>query len=158
VARSRFRSARVLSSCIEQCGDGRYAIVDYKTGQVPSDKQVRTGISPQLTLEAAILRHGGFRGIAAGASIAELVYVALKGGESGGEARPVKFEGQTADGAAESALAKLAGVAARFEKADQPYRPLVSSMWKSRYGAYDHLARVKEWSMTGGEDETGGEE
>jgi hypothetical protein len=25
------------------------------------------------------------------------------------------------------------------------------SMWKNRYGTYDHLARVKEWSV--GEDE-----
>jgi len=28
----------------------------------------------------------------------------------------------------------------------------VLSMWKSRYGTYDHLARVKEWSV-GGDDE-----
>ena len=25
-------------------------------------------------------------------------------------------------------------------------------MWKSRYGTYDHLARVKEWSVAGPED------
>jgi hypothetical protein len=25
-------------------------------------------------------------------------------------------------------------------------------MWKSRYGSYDHLARVKEWAV-GGSDE-----
>ena len=43
------------------CRDGSYAIVDYKTGTAPTEKQVRTGLAPQLTLEAAILRHGGFR-------------------------------------------------------------------------------------------------
>jgi hypothetical protein len=26
-------------------------------------------------------------------------------------------------------------------------------MWKTRYGDYDHLARVKEWSATGGVDD-----
>jgi hypothetical protein len=26
-------------------------------------------------------------------------------------------------------------------------------MWKTHYGDYDHLARVKEWSLTGGADE-----
>ena len=41
---------------IERLNDGRYAILDYKTGTPPSEKQVRTGLSPQLTLEAAILR------------------------------------------------------------------------------------------------------
>jgi hypothetical protein len=25
-------------------------------------------------------------------------------------------------------------------------------MWKSRYGTYDHLARVKEWSVGGPDD------
>ena len=41
---------------IEQLSDGRFAILDYKTGQAPTEKQVRIGLSPQLTLEAAILR------------------------------------------------------------------------------------------------------
>src|SRR5439155_796645 len=62
---------------IEHRHDGTFAILDYKTGQPPTGKQVRMGLSPQLTLEAAILREGGFEGIAAGASVSELVYVRL---------------------------------------------------------------------------------
>ena len=50
------------------------------------------------------------------------------------------------------ALAKLKGIIARFEDEATPYRSLVSPMWKTRYGDYDHLARVKEWSA-GAEDE-----
>ena len=50
---------------IEQRADGRFAILDYKTGQPPTGKQVRMGLSPQLTLEAAILREGGFKDIGA---------------------------------------------------------------------------------------------
>ena len=38
----------------------------------------------------------------------------------------------------------------RFEDENEPYRSLVHPMWKTRYGDYDHLARVKEWSATGG--------
>jgi ATP-dependent helicase/nuclease subunit B len=46
----------------------------------------------------------------------------------------------------------------RFEDEAEPYRSLVHPMWKGRYGDYDHLARVKEWSATGGvADEEGGE-
>jgi ATP-dependent helicase/nuclease subunit B len=30
-------------------------------------------------------------------------------------------------------------------------------MWKNRYGTYDHLARVKEWSVAGPDDAEGGE-
>ena len=53
---------------------------------------------------------------------------------------------------ADKALARLKGVIARFEDLETPYRALVSPMWKTRYGDYDHLARVKEWSA-GAEDE-----
>ena len=119
---------------------------------MPTEKQVRIGVSPQLTLEAAILRRGGFPGIAAGASVAELVYVSLKGGEPAGEDKSIDFKDGDADAHAERALAKLTAVAKRFEDEQQPYLPLVLSMWKSRYGTYDHLARVKEWSV-GGDDE-----
>ena len=38
---------------IERRADGTYAILDYKTGQPPTEPQVRTGLAPQLTLEAA---------------------------------------------------------------------------------------------------------
>ena len=42
---------------------------------------------------------------------------------------------------------------------DEPYRSLVHPMWTTHYGDYDHLARVKEWSSTGGAaDESGGGE
>ncbi len=27
---------------------------------------------------------------------------------------------------------------------------MVSPMWSTRYGDYDHLARIKEWSATSG--------
>jgi ATP-dependent helicase/nuclease subunit B len=140
---------------IERLADGRYAILDYKTGAAPTGRQVRAGVAPQLTLEAAILRGGGFadKGIPAGVSVGELVYVHLKGGEDGGEAKPIDFEDKTTDGAADHALARLKNLALKFEDEATPYRSLVLSMWKTRYGAYDDLARVKEWSLTGGADE-----
>ena len=45
---------------------------------------------------------------------------------------------------------KVAELAERFEDETQPYRSLVHPMWKTHYGDYDHLARVKEWSETAG--------
>ena len=41
----------------------------------------------------------------------------------------------------------------KFENAATPYLSLVHPMWKNQYGDYDHLARVKEWSLSGGGDE-----
>jgi len=152
----RVFTLRCRADRIEQVAAGRYAILDYKTGSVPTEKQVRIGISPQLTLEAAILRNGGFPGIAPGASVDELVYVLLKGGRPAGEGRLIEFKDGDANAHAERALEKLKAVATRFEDEQQAYLPLVLSMWKSRYGTYDHLARVKEWSVGTDEDEIAG--
>jgi ATP-dependent helicase/nuclease subunit B len=138
---------------IERLADGRYAVLDYKTGATPTEKQVRTGLSPQLTLEGAILRAGAFPSIPNGISLAEYVYVAVRGGDPAGEAKPIEFKEGDPNSHADDALARLIAILARFEDEETPYRSLVSPMWKTRYGDYDHLARVKEWSATGGVDD-----
>ncbi|MGB8826344.1 MAG: double-strand break repair protein AddB, partial [Pseudolabrys sp.] len=138
---------------IERRTDGSYALLDYKTGQPPTDSQVRSGLAPQLTLEAAILRNGGFPEIPAASSVSEIAYVRLKGGDPPGEPRSIKIEGGTPDSHADLALQKLAGIAQRFLVEGEPYRSLVHPMWKTHYGDYDHLARVKEWAASGGESE-----
>jgi ATP-dependent helicase/nuclease subunit B len=150
---------RGIADRIERHADGRYVILDYKTGSARTEKQVRTGLAPQLTLEAAILRNGGFKDIPEGSSVAQIGYVLLKGGARPGEPKLIDFIDGTADSQADRALGKLAALAQKFADEDTPYRSLVHPMWTTHYGDYDHLARVKEWSATGGEidDFWGGE-
>ena len=114
---------------------------------------MRTGLAPQLTLEAAILRGGGKFGKLAPGSVSEIAYVTLKGGEPAGKPNEIDFKEGTPDSQADHALARLKELAAQFENAAEPYLSLVHPMWKTHYGDYDHLARVKEWSATGGGDE-----
>ena len=141
---------------IERRHDGTFAILDYKTGQPPTGKQVRMGLSPQLTLEAAILREGGFEGILAGASVGELVYVRLSGNNPPGEQKSLELKinkgdtPQPPDQAATEARQKLEALIRAFENEDQAYTSLNLSMWSNRYGSYDDLARIKEWSAAGG--------
>ncbi|WP_439923799.1 double-strand break repair protein AddB [Nitrobacter sp. JJSN] len=140
---------------IDHLEDGRYAVLDYKTGSPPSSKQVRLGLSPQLTLESAILRKGGFEGIPAGASISELVYVRLSGNNPPGEPKPVDLDNsktnkQSPDQAADYALQELNILIRKFDNEEQGYKSLNLPMWTTRYGAYDDLARIKEWSAAGG--------
>ena len=137
----------VRADRIECLSDGRYAILDYKTGAPPTEKQVRTGLSPQLTLEAAILRQGGFKAIPAGATVGELLYVRLRGGAVPGEVMPIQFESGTPDEQADNALARLAGLLTKFADPNAPYYSLLHPMWTTHYGTYDHLARVQEWSL-----------
>ena len=149
-----FLSAR--ADRIERRTDGTFAILDYKTGQPPSGKQVRMGLSPQLTLEAAILREGGLKGIPARASVGELAYVRLSGNNPPGEHRALELkirQGDTAqhpDAAADYARQQLEALITKFENEDEPYRSLNLPMWTNRYGTYDDLARIKEWSAAGG--------
>jgi ATP-dependent helicase/nuclease subunit B len=141
---------------IERRHDGRFAILDYKTGQPPTGKQVRMGLSPQLTLEAAILREGGFKDIPADSSVGELVYVRLSGNNPPGEQRSLELKikqndtPQPPDEAADEARQKLEELIRAFEDETRPYTSLNLSMWTNRYGAYDDLARIKEWSAAGG--------
>ncbi|MGV7216578.1 double-strand break repair protein AddB [Bradyrhizobium sp. UFLA05-112] len=152
--RTFYLSAR--ADRIEQRQGGGYAILDYKTGQPPTGKQVRMGLSPQLTLEAAILREGGFPDIDAGSSVSQLVYVRLSGNNPPGEERILELKikpsdtPQPPDTAATEARNKLEALIRAFEDENQAYTSLNLPMWTNRYGSYDDLARIKEWSAAGG--------
>lgn len=140
---------------IEHRTDRTLALLDYKTGNPPSNKQVYLGLSPQLTLEAAILRGGGFDDIPAGSSVSELVYVKLSGNNPAGDERVLELKAnrsdppQFPDDAADEALRELTALIRRYENEDEAYRSVVLTMWANRYGTYDDLARVKEWSASG---------
>jgi ATP-dependent helicase/nuclease subunit B len=141
---------------IELLNGGKLAVLDYKTGQPPTIKQVQSGLSPQLTLQAAMLRHGTFKEVTlpANPSVSELLYLHLTGGDPGGRKEPRKFDDATVDEVADKALEELRNVVARFASADQPYRSLARPMFFGRgYGDYGHLARVKEWSAGGSDSE-----
>jgi ATP-dependent helicase/nuclease subunit B len=125
--------------------DGRAAIIDYKSGAVPTAKQVERLLAPQLPLEAAILSEGGFPGI--GRRLTEaLIYLSLADGKKAGKYKPI----ENAEELAVEAAAKLAGRIARFDDAETPYHPHVIPLYADSVGDYDHLARVREWSASGG--------
>ncbi len=144
---------------IDRMTNGAIEIVDYKTGTSPSVKQARTLLSPQLPLEAAMVRLGGFEAVAPNAPIGDLLYVRLRerefyeerlahsGGRSG---EPV-----SAEDLASEALARFRALAAQYRQPDKGYlsraRPFVAGDFS---GAYDHLARAREWAVAAtGEDE-----
>lgn len=149
---------RARADRIEELAEGSYAIVDYKTGRVSTRKEVRSGLAPQLTLETAILQAGGFGGFGAGASVSELAYISLRGGEPPGEIKPIEWGNEsTPDKEAAIALTRLTEVVTKFGDPSKPYLSKERPMFMRRFpGEYDHLARVKEWSLSGGEDEDDG--
>ena len=57
---------------------------------------------------------------------------------------------QPPDEAAAYARQELEKLIRQFDNDTEPYRSLNLPMWASRYGSYDDLARIKEWSAAGG--------
>lgn len=130
---------------IDELKDGYGAIIDYKTGAPPSDKQVIQIIAAQLPLEAAMLANGGFAG-AGKLTPLELVYIRFAGGVKPGEVRTVNAD---AGELAKKAATLLAARVAQFDDKDQAYLPRVMPFRADIAGDYDHLARVREWSASG---------
>jgi len=126
---------------------GGGAIIDYKTGEPPSDKQVKT-LSPQLPLEASIMAAGGFKEIGA-READELIYIRFSGDASAGKIRWLK-DVKTLIATAEADLTDLIAL---FADENHPYLSRVRPFRADQPGDYDHLARVREWSLTGWESE-----
>ena len=115
------------------------------------------GLSPQLTLEAAILREGGFDGYPRGRIRRRTRLCQAERQQSAGRAAAAGTEDQAQTTRRSrptrrptDARQKLEALIRKFENEDQAYTSLNLSMWTNRYGAYDDLARIKEWSAAGG--------
>ncbi len=141
---------------IELSADGA-AVLDFKTGLPPSAKQVKTGFAPQLTLTAAILADGGFADTKGPVAPEELTYVRVVGRRKAGEVA-VRASGDEAVALAEAALDGLRRRVARFDNEATAYVSWAAPQFMGNFGGnYDHLARVWEWHIVGGDDGAGGD-
>jgi len=130
------------------------AILDFKTGSVPTAKQVKTGFAPQLTLTGAILAEAGLSDTGP-VEPEDLTYVRVVGRKVAGESRTVA-EGSEAAELSAVALAGLKARVARFDVQTTPYLSWVAPQFMGNFGGnYDHLARVWEWHVAGAEEPEG---
>jgi ATP-dependent helicase/nuclease subunit B len=149
---------RARADRIEFRPDGTACIVDYKTGTPPTAKMIFSGFSPQLTLEAAMLMHGAFAGLPSVKTTPDLLYVHASGGRKPFVPAPVKpprGEERSVETIVAEHAARLRGLVARFMTGEAAYTARPYPQYASQYGAYDHLARVLEWSLAGEESGEG---
>ncbi len=129
--------------------DGTATLIDYKTGQPPGTKEVQVGFAPQLTLEAAILRDGGFGGTRHTGPLAA-TYLKL-GGKDGGYPHDLVFDDEPFATVVDRHFAGLHRLLSAFRRLETGYPSRPFPKFAKRYGDFDHLARVREWSLSAGD-------
>ena len=149
---------------IEALSGGALAIIDFKSGAVPTPKQIKAALAPQLLLEAALgpltpFVPGDPARAEAGfgpAVVATAAYVALKPDKDGLDQVPVVADAELAGRAAEH-LDGFKRMVVGFRSGERPFTSRFAAQFARFDGDYDHLARVKEWSAAGhdSEDEAG---
>ena len=126
-------------------------IIDFKTGGHASVKQVLAGFYPQLTLTAAILKRGGFGGIAAGLPVGDMIYVRLSPDKT--SVHPVRDKAIGNDDLAEIALARFKTRIVAYDNPKKGYKSWTAPQFlKGRGGDYDQLARLYEWYVLGDDE------
>jgi ATP-dependent helicase/nuclease subunit B len=131
---------------LDELAGGGWRVLDYKTGQVPTEKKVVEGAAPQLALEAMILEAGGYPTISADAKAALLVYWKLSGGEKPGEEENLGAAAKDGRLYADLARERITALAERMLLGDAPFESRPHPARGTAGDDYDHLARVAEWA------------
>ena len=127
---------------IDRLPGGGLAIIDYKTGQPPSQKSVTEGFSLQLGLLGLIGRAGGFEGVPGDPQTFEYWSLARYRGKFGRLMRPAKDmqPGEFLD----HAYRNFSEAAARWLTGNEPFTAKLNPAY-APYGDYDQLMRLQEW-------------
>lgn len=132
---------------IDRDAAGALAVVDYKTGVVPSHAQVAGGFAMQMGLLGWLAEGGHFAGVGAG-PVAALRYWKLGGGREPGFVRdPLRFRNEVTLPAEH-----IAATRAQFLRlcddmllGTVPFAAKLHPDYSVKYRDYDQLARVLEW-------------
>lgn len=131
---------------IDRLADGSLSIIDYKTGGVPTEKEVKAGIEPQLPLLSLIAERGGFKDVEPKQS-GELAYWKLGGGRSDNSNKDKPYTDIIPALAAE-AEAGLKEMIKAFADPATAYQAVPKPLRAPRYDDYAHLARLAEWGRS----------
>jgi ATP-dependent helicase/nuclease subunit B len=123
-----------------------YALIDFKTGQLPEKNKIGKAFALQLTLQAAMLEAGAF-GEFKGTSD-ELIYVGLAKAD---HLEFRKVEQKDLMAFARDTLSSVQEVIKKFDEG-APYISRADSPYAKTSNDYLHLSRVREWGFAGADE------
>ncbi|MHA1558213.1 MAG: PD-(D/E)XK nuclease family protein [Alphaproteobacteria bacterium] len=126
-----------IADRIDYDKSGNVHIVDYKTGQTPSLKDMANGFSPQLFLEALIAYKGG---LGCNKNIKTVSFWKMTGIDEGGEEICLPVTPNDLN----KIECGLKNLISYFLKSETPYHICPSSQKAPRYNEYAHLERLFE--------------
>ncbi|MBI1364415.1 MAG: double-strand break repair protein AddB [Alphaproteobacteria bacterium] len=135
---------------IDRLEGGGAALFDFKTGVLPSLKQVQAQFNPQLPLTAVIVEEGGFSSL--GPARAESFHYVKSLNRSNEGRDQSGAEGDAARALIEEARRGLEALLAYYDAPDAVYLSQPRPQFADDYGDYDHLARRREWLDAEGEE------
>lgn len=124
--------------------DGTVSIVDYKTGQTKSAKEVRSGYAPQLPLEGLIAKEGGYDNVKS-AEIRKLLYWKLADKE-------IVFDKEV-DEIISNNFERVKERISSFDFETTAYTVKPNPKYVTKNTDYEHLSRFREWSVGGESNE-----
>jgi ATP-dependent helicase/nuclease subunit B len=145
-----------IADRIDRREDDGYALIDYKSGGVFSEKKLKEAALSQLPLEALILQHGGFDGREFGKSAgleaagiprgyaSYLGYWKISGAQDAGHIACI--EGDISE-TIKTAKEGLENLVRTYRDESVPYYCLPDISQKPRYYDYELVSRIKEWSV-----------
>jgi ATP-dependent helicase/nuclease subunit B len=132
---------------IDRLADGKLAIVDYKTGEGPNNKQVEAGFAMQLGLIGLIVEQGGFEGVTGKGGAFEYWSLARdsKTGQFGKITSPVASKTAVSEPEAfvELIARQFREAAEKWLTGNEPFKAKLRPEYA--WADYDHLMRLEEW-------------
>lgn len=140
-----------IADRIEYHRDGKIALVDFKSAYTPENWAIQAGFACQLSLESALYARGAFPFRAPPApgseeSVKEALYVALAGAQ-GLEEQEIGDKKSPLSEWVETQYKDLTAWLVSFYQDNKPYTPRSPGPWSRGENVYDHLSRLKEWSL-----------
>ena len=122
---------------LEESREGNH-IIDYKTGIVPSKKDIERGLANQLPLESLVVEHGVLSQPLQTRAVSHMEYWKLSG-------EKVKCDITHVDADKQQAHERLETLIRAFDDPHMPYSAQTDPSLLLRFNDYEHLTRRKEW-------------